>query len=69
MKRCLKKLDISKSTGLDNIGPRLLRLSASYIAPMVTFMINHSLNTSTFPSVWKEAKVKPLFKKRIIRGC
>ena len=30
---------------------------------MVTFKRNHSLNTSTFPSVWKEAKVKPLFKK------
>ena len=59
----LKNLDISKSTGLDKIGPRLLRTAASCIAPMVTFMINHSLNTSTFPAVWKEAKVKPLFKK------
>jgi hypothetical protein len=38
-------------------------LAAPCIAPMVSFMINHSLNTSTFPSVWKEAKVKPLFKK------
>ena len=61
--KMLRNLDITKSTGLDNIGPRLLKLSAHSIAPIITFMINHSLNTSTFPSVWKEAKVKPLFKK------
>ena len=59
----LRNLDITKSTGLDNIGPRLLKLSAQSIAPIISFMINYSLNTSTFPSIWKEAKVKPLLKK------
>ena len=61
--KMLRDLDINKSTGLDKIGPRLLKLSAHSIAPIITFLINNSLNTSTFPSVWKEAKVKPLFKK------
>ena len=35
----LKNLDNSNSTGLDNIGPRLLRLAAQCIALIVSFII------------------------------
>ena len=55
-------LNVRKSTGLDNIGPRILKLSANVIAPTLLFIINKSISTGKFPSVWKEAKVKPLFK-------
>lgn len=54
--------DSSKATGTDSIGPRLLKLAAPYIADDITFICNHSINTSTFPNKWKEAKVSPLYK-------
>ena len=44
------------------IGPRLLKVSAPYIADEVTFICNHSITNSVFPSKWKEAKVTPLHK-------
>ena len=58
----LSNLNISKSTGLDNIGPKILKLSANTIAPSLVYIINKIITSGTFPSVWKEAKVKPLFK-------
>ena len=58
----LSNIDTSKSTGTDNIGPRLLNLAAPHIADSLTFICNHSINNSTFPNKWKEAKVVPLHK-------
>ena len=58
----LSNIDISKATGTDGIGPRLLKLAAPHIAEHVTFICNHSINNSVFPNKWKEAKVTPLHK-------
>ena len=58
----LSTIDINKATGSDMIGPRLLKVAAPYIADEVTFICNHSIINSVFPSKWKEAKVTPLFK-------
>ena len=58
----LKKLDIRKSTGTDDIGPRLLRMSSPIIAESLTYICNLSIKTGSFPEKWKEAKVKPLHK-------
>lgn len=58
----LKGLDVSKSTGTDNIGPRLLKIAAPCIADSLTYLCNLSIISSTFPEKWKEAKVKPLHK-------
>ena len=58
----LSNLNINKSTGLDNIGPRILKLSANVLAPSLLVIVNKSLITGKFPCSWKEAKVKPLFK-------
>ena len=38
----------------DNIGPKILKLSAN--------IVNKSITVGEFPCLWKEAKVKPLFK-------
>ena len=46
----------------DYIGPRTLKMSADIIAPSLLFIVNKSITSGKFPSVWKEAKVKPLFK-------
>ena len=62
IRQFLSKLNANKSTGLDNIGPRILKMSANIIAPSILFIVNKSITSGKFPSVWKEAKVKPLFK-------
>ena len=55
-------LDISKSTGLDDIGPRILKLSYDMISPSITFLINKSLSLGIFPNVWKTANIIPIHK-------
>ena len=55
-------MDTSKATGNDNVGPRLLKLAAPYISDDITYICNQSINKSTFPRKWKEAKVSPLHK-------
>ena len=55
-------LNVNKSTGLDNIGPRILKKSANVITPSLLFIVNKSISSGQFPSAWKEAKIKPLFK-------
>ena len=62
VEKYLKNLDLSKATGTDNIGPRLLKLSASFISESITYICNKSIQNSEFPSKWKEGKVTPLFK-------
>ena len=59
----LANLNVSKSTGPDNIPARFLRDGASVLKIPVTYIVNLSINTSTVPSDLKQAKVIPLFKK------
>ena len=58
----MSSLNVNKSTGLDNIGPKILKLSADVITPSILYIVNKSISISQFPDLWKEAKVKPLFK-------
>ena len=58
----LNNLDIRKSTGTDDIGPRLLRMASPIIAESLTFICNLIIKTGSFPDKWKEAKVKLLHK-------
>ena len=59
----LKILDTSKATGPDLINPRLLKEAASILKYPLCKLFNLSLETSTFPSDWKNANVTPVFKK------
>lgn len=58
----LSNLDATKSTGLDCIGPRLLKIVPNVLAPSITYIINKSLTSGIFPTSWKQAKVTPIFK-------
>ena len=55
--------DVSKDTGLDGVGPRLLKLSYGIIAKSLTVIANKCLTIGRFPSIWKQAKVSPLHKR------
>lgn len=58
----LSKLDITKATGLDCIGPRLLKIAPDVLCSSITLIVNKSIKSGIFPKVWKEAKVYPIFK-------
>ena len=64
MEKYLRNIDLTKATGSDNIGPRLLKLAALFIAESLTYICNQNqnINISTFPDKWKEGKVRPLHK-------
>ena len=55
----LKTLDTYKSTGVDTINAKYLKLSAIIIAPMLTYVFNCSINSNKFPKVFKIEKVIP----------
>ena len=59
----LRALDPKKAVGLDDISSLFLRDGADVITYPVAHIINLSIITETVPSVFKEAKVVPLFKK------
>ena len=58
----LHNLDISKATGFDQLGPRLLKMSADIIASKIKRIINPSIINGVFPDTWKHAKFTPLFR-------
>ena len=58
----LSLLNISKSTGLDGISAKYLKLAAPVIKFPLTFLLNLSITTGVFPSCLKVSKVTPLFK-------
>ncbi|KAK3098177.1 hypothetical protein FSP39_016896 [Pinctada imbricata] len=59
----LQKLNIKKSSGVDCLGPRLLKLTAPVISKCVAHMINQSITRGFFPDELKIAKVIPIYKK------
>ena len=61
--QAIMKLKNSKSTGIDDIDTRIIKLVAKDILPALTHVINLSISHSEFPSIWKQSKVVPLLKK------
>ena len=61
--KLLCSLSVSKSTGIDNIPARVLKLSAPVISQSLTKIFNASIASQTFPSEWKIARIIPLHKK------
>ena len=58
----LKQLKVSKSTGLDKIPAKILKIASDIIAPSMTFIFNLSLSTGIFIDEWKNARVNPIYK-------
>jgi len=58
----LKNLKVTKSTGLDKISAKVLKIGSSVIAPSLTFIFHLSLSSGTFIDDWKNAPVCPVYK-------
>ena len=58
----LRSLKRNKATGLDEPPTGLLKVCAMFISQPLCHIMNMSINTSTVPSIWKTAKVTPIFK-------
>ena len=46
-------LNPAKATGLDGIGPGILKLASTVLSPYITALINKSIETATFPDQLK----------------
>ena len=55
-------MDSSKATGLDGLGPRILKLAVNCLSPSIAALIIKSLATGQFPYQLKQAKIFPIFK-------
>ena len=58
-----KNLKAHKATGPDGISARLLKETASQVAPAITLLFQASLLQGSVPDEWKRANVVPIFKK------
>ena len=60
--KIVKSLKSSKSAGLDEIPPRLIKDAAEELVAPLTMLINSSLQSGSFPTCEKQAKVVPVYK-------
>ena len=61
--KLLAELDQTKSTGPDELSPRILKESRSEISEVLCFIFNQSLTTGEIPDDWRMANVCPIYKK------
>ena len=61
--KIIKSLNPKKSTGPDQIPPKLIKIARPQISNVLTGMINNALDEEIFPGSLKRAQVTPVFKK------
>ena len=64
VKKAIKSLKPKKSSGLDFVPPTIIKLAVDVITTPLTWIINSSLQSGEFPSIWKSAKVSPIYKNK-----
>lgn len=62
IKNFLSKLKRKKATGIDELPPGMLKDCREFIVDPLHHIVNLSLQTSTVPTAWKQAKIVPIFK-------
>ena len=62
VKSRLTSLDITKSSGPDNLSAKFLRTAADQIAVPLTDLFNSSLQNGGVPSEWKHSHITPVHK-------
>ena len=61
--KLLKNLNVSKSSGPDNIPNAILKECAAELAPVVTLIFQKSLDLGSLPEDWTSANIAPIYKK------
>ena len=61
--KCIRNFPTNKASGYDNISMLMIKKSATHIAPVLTKILNRSLQSWIFPACWKNAIVHPVYKK------
>ena len=64
IEKLLKGLNPHKAAGPDKFKPIVLQTLHKELAPILQLMYQKSLDTGKLPSIWKDANVSPIFKKR-----
>ena len=59
----LRNLNIRKSTGLDEMHPRVLRKFADVVTEPLSMTIERSWQLGEAPGDWKKGNITPIFKK------
>ena len=59
----LGNLKLGKATGCDTISHNMLKATRDSVSKPLSILFNLSLNSATFPNIWKKAIVLPLYKK------
>ena len=62
VKKILHALQPGKAPGPDGITTKILKELAEEISPILTIIVQSSLDTGMVPSDWKNANVTPIFK-------
>jgi hypothetical protein len=64
VKRVIESLKPKVSSGKDELSAELLKLGGDILHVPLTYIINKSIVDGKFPSYWKEAVIKPLWKNK-----
>ena len=60
VRNCIKTLRNDWSTGYNNIPVSFIKPVPEYLESPLTFTINNFIVTSTFPGIWKIARISPI---------
>ena len=63
----LHSLNPCKSTGIDNIPAKIIRIASPVIVKSITEIFKRAILSKVVPSEWKSARVIPLHKKGLHR--
>ncbi|KAG0710332.1 hypothetical protein GWK47_023035 [Chionoecetes opilio] len=64
MARLLRTVNIEKAPGSDGVSPFLLKYCTEELTRPLTRIFQQCLQTGAWPSLWKEARVTPVHKKK-----
>ena len=56
----VRNINTAKSSGLDEVSSFILKKVFTILLPEVTFMMNLSILSSSFPDAWKKALIEPI---------
>jgi hypothetical protein len=61
--KIINSLKPTNSTGYDNVSTRIVKLVKAEIAPVLSYLINLSFTSGSFPDTLKTSIIKPILKK------